>query len=427
MALHRGLRGRLLAASALTLVSFPALAQGITQGDTAAARDKGNIVLAQNIPANDEQYVQVAAAGPINEVLVTARGVGILENVQQVAIPISVVGGEVAGDAGAFNVGRLRELVPSLQFYSTNPRNSFLNIRGLGLPFGLANDGIEPGVGLYVDGVFHARPAAATLDFLDVERIEVLRGPQGTLYGKNTTAGAVNVTTRRPEFAPSTDFEVSYGNYGFIQVKASTTGALTDNIAACLSFAGTQRDGVLFNTTYDDDLNDLNNLGVRGQVLFNISDNLEAILSGDYTRQRPEGYAQVIAGVAPTLRSASRQWPAIAAYFNYEPPSYNGFNRITDADTVHNSYQDLGGLGLTFNWDVWGGTFTSISAWRYWDWKPKNDRDFTGLPITTISSNPSQQEQWTQEFRYTGEFSEALNFLVGAFGYRQTVKAQGQQ
>ena len=89
-----------------------------------------------------------------------------------------------------------------MQFYSTNPRNSAINIRGLGAPFGLTNDGIEPGVGLYIDGVFYARPAAATLDFLDVERIEVLRGPQGTLFGKNTTAGAINVTTRKPSFTP---------------------------------------------------------------------------------------------------------------------------------------------------------------------------------------------------------------------------------
>ena len=99
-------------------------------------------------------------------------------------------------------MNRLKELIPTVQFYSTNPRNSAINIRGLGAPFGLTNDGIEPGVGLYIDGVFYARPAAATLDFLDVERIEVLRGPQGTLFGKNTTAGAINVTTRKPTLHP---------------------------------------------------------------------------------------------------------------------------------------------------------------------------------------------------------------------------------
>ena len=121
-------------------------------------------------------------------------------------------------------MNRLKELIPTVQFYSTNPRNSAVNIRGLGAPFGLTNDGLEPGVGLYIDGVFYARPASATLDFLDVEQVEVLRGPQGTLFGKNTTAGAINVTTRKPSFTPGTDFELNYGNIGFVQAKASVTG-----------------------------------------------------------------------------------------------------------------------------------------------------------------------------------------------------------
>ena len=157
-------------------------------------------------------------------VVVTARRVE--EVAQEVPIPVSVVGGNLVADAGAFNVNRLKELIPTVQFYSTNPRNSSVNIRGLGAPFGLTNDGIEPGVGLYIDGVFYARPAAATLDFLDVERIEVLRGPQGTLFGKNTTAGAINVTTRKPTFTPETDFELNYGNIGFVQAKASVAGPL---------------------------------------------------------------------------------------------------------------------------------------------------------------------------------------------------------
>ena len=141
-------------------------------------------------------------------VVVTARRVE--ETVQEVPIPVSVVSGTLAADTGAFNVNRLKELVPTVQFYSTNPRNSSINIRGLGAPFGLTNDGIEAGVGLYIDGVFYARPASATLDFLDVERVEVLRGPQGTLFGKNTTAGAINVTTRRPTFTPETRRRVEH-------------------------------------------------------------------------------------------------------------------------------------------------------------------------------------------------------------------------
>ena len=99
------------------------------------------------------------------------------EAVQEVPIPVSVVDGELITEAGAFNVNRIKELIPSVQLYSSNPRNTGVNIRGLGSPFGLTNDGIEPGVGYYVDGVLYARPASTTLDFIDVERVEVLRGP----------------------------------------------------------------------------------------------------------------------------------------------------------------------------------------------------------------------------------------------------------
>ena len=158
---------------------------------------------------------------------------------------VSVVSGTLAADTGAFNVNRLKELIPTVQFYSSNPRNSAINIRGLGSPFGLTNDGIEVGVGLYIDGAFMARPAAATLDFLDVERIEVLRGPQGTLFGKNTTAGAINVTTRKPTFTPETDVEINYGSLGLVQAKASVSGPLLKNVAGRFSFSGTTRDGTL--------------------------------------------------------------------------------------------------------------------------------------------------------------------------------------
>jgi iron complex outermembrane receptor protein len=159
-------------------------------------------------------------------------------------------------------------MVPSVQLYSSNPRNTALNIRGQGTTFGLTNDGVEPGVGFYVDGVYYVRPAAATLDFMDVERIEVLRGPQGVLFGKNTTAGAFNVTTRKPSFKPGGAVEVSYGNYGFIQAKSSVTGALSKKncrSVILLRYTAKRRDRKCINR---EKINDLNNLGFRGQLLY---------------------------------------------------------------------------------------------------------------------------------------------------------------
>ena len=228
-------------------------------------------------------------------------------------IPLSVVNRNLVENAGAFNVNRLKELIPTVQFYSTNPRNSAINIRGLGAPFGLTNDGLEPGVGLYIDGVFYARPASATLDFLDVERIEVLRGPQGTLFGKNTTAGAINVTTRKPSFTRASDFELNVGDLGFVQAKASVTSPLGSKVAGRLSFSGTQRDGTRLQREDSGSVNDLDNAGIRGQLLIAPTDKVAILWAADYSRQRPEGYTQVVAGVAPTLRPANRQYPQIAA------------------------------------------------------------------------------------------------------------------
>src|SRR5688572_28109090 len=199
----------------------------------------------------------LAPAGITEGVVVTARRSE--EVAQEVPIPLSVVSGKLMAESGAFNVNRLKELIPTVQFYSTNPRNSSINIRGLGAPFGLTNDGIEAGVGLYIDGVFYARPASATLDFLDVEQVEVLRGPQGTLFGKNTTAGAINVTTRKPSFTQGAEVEMNFGTFGFAQAKASITGPLGKRFAGRVSFSGTQRDGVLLNTRTGDPVNDLNN------------------------------------------------------------------------------------------------------------------------------------------------------------------------
>lgn len=352
-------------------------------------------------------------------VLVSARRVE--EIAQELPIPVSVVSGELVANAGAFNVNRVKELIPTVQFYSSNPRNSAVTIRGIGSPFGLTNDGLEAGVGLYVDGVFYARPAAATLDFLDVAQVEVLRGPQGTLFGKNTTAGAINVTSKRPTFTPESSIELNYGSYDFFQAKAAVSGPFSRSIAARASFSGTGRSGFIRNVSTGRDTNNLNNLGIRGQVLATASPKVALNVSVDSTRQRTEGYAQVVAGVVPTLRPANRQWAQIAADLGYTLPSNSAFDRLTDTDAAWQSSQDLGGASATVDWTLGRGRLTSTTAWRYWNWNPSNDRDFIGLPITTVSAAPSQQRQWTQEIRYAGAISPSLNFVTGVFAFRQTL------
>ena len=356
----------------------------------------------------------------LDEIVVTSRRR--TEVLQDVPIPISVIGGTQIDQSGAFNVNRVKELVPSVQFYSSNPRNTTLNIRGLGSTFGLTNDGIDPGVGFYVDGVYYARPAAGTLDFIDVERIEVLRGPQGTLFGKNTSSGAINITTRKPSFTPGGSFESSFGNYGYIQAKASITGPLGKKIAGRLSFSGTQRDGLIENVRTLKNINDINNLGFRGQLLFQPSANLSILLAADNSRQRPDGYAQVVAGVVTTKRPAYRQFNAIIADLGYALPSLNAFDRKVDHDTPWNSGNDLGGISLNADLKIGPGTLTSTTAWRYWKWEPSNDRDFTGLQSLAKSNNYSKHSNWSQEVRYAGELSEKLSGVVGLFYIDQEVQ-----
>lgn len=368
-----------------------------------------------------EVHLELAPAS-LSEVVITSRRRK--ESALEVPIPVSIVGGSKIDNAGAFNVNRIKELVPTVQLYSSNPRNTTLNIRGLGSTFGLTNDGIDPGVGFYIDGVYYARPAAATLDFIDIDQIEVLRGPQGTLFGKNTTAGAFNITTRAPRFSPTARAELSYGNYGYIQSKASITGPLVaDKLAARISFTGTQRDGTIYNIARQEYVNDMNNLGFRGQLLYVPNKNISITLTGDASSQKPNGYAQVFAGVVRTQRADFRQFDAIIADLNYELPSRNPFDRLIDHDTPWRSRNGLGGISLNIDYAIGKGTLTATTAWRYWNWDPSNDRDFTGLPVLNLSQAPSRHDQWSQEVRYAGKLSEKLSTVVGVFFLGQRLKS----
>ena len=384
-------------------------------------------------PANAEAAAEANAdaaelageASDTGEILVTARRRS--ENVQDVPVAISVVGSEALDARGVFNINRLTQLQPALQFYSTNPRNTFINIRGLGAPFGLTNDGFEQGVGIYIDQVYYNRIASATLDFVDVDQIEVLRGPQGTLYGKNTTAGAINITTRPPGFELEGKAELSLGNYNFKQAKASVSGPLSDTVAARISATLTDRQGTIRNVATNQYVNSLDNLGLRGALLWKPTDTLSLTLSGDYNVQDPVCCVQIYARVGTTQRALNRQYAALTARFpGYRVPSTNPFDRLTDVDAELRARNEHGGTSLLVQWDIGGGSLTSVSSWRYWDWTPANDRDFTGLPIFTKVNNPTKQSQYTQELRYAYE-ADRFDVVAGAFGFHQKVRTSGIQ
>jgi iron complex outermembrane receptor protein len=360
----------------------------------------------------------------LDEIVVTSRRRS--EVLQDVPIPITVIGGQAAENAGAFNVNRLKELVPSVQLYASNARNTTLNIRGLGSTFGLTNDGIDPGVGFYVDGVYHARPAATSTDFLDIEQIEVIRGPQGTLFGKNTTAGAFNITTTKPTQTPTAKVEMSVGNYNFIQAKTSVSGGVAKNLAAKISISGTQRDGTIYNTREERRYSGQNNLGFKGQLYFTPSDKLKILLSGDVSVQHPAGYPLVIAGVTTTERSAYRQYARIVSDLGYQQPKIDPFSREINTNTPWRHNQSIGGISLNVDYKLGNGTLTSTTAWRFWNWDPTNDRDFSELAALTKSQGNSRHDQYSQEIRYAGNITDKLSGVIGVFLLGQNLQGLGQ-
>jgi iron complex outermembrane receptor protein len=161
------------------------------------------------------------------------------------------------------------------------------------------------------------------------------------------------------------------------------------------------------------------------QLLFCPKENFNITLSGDLTRQRPDGYAQVYAGSVTTQRETFRQFEKIIADLNYSLPSQNPFDRLIDHETPWRSDQDMGGVSLNIDLKSRRGTFTSTTAWRKWIWNPSNDRDYTGLQALALSQAPSIHNQWSQEVRFAGNFNKKLSGVVGVFGFFQELEANG--
>ncbi|HTQ99733.1 MAG TPA: TonB-dependent receptor [Candidatus Acidoferrum sp.] len=365
-----------------------------------------------------------AQQSAIESITVTAR----LREEDQEKIPVSVsaVDGNLLESTYTDNTQGITRLVPSLGYQSPNPRNTTYTIRGLGasaVAISQANDGLEPGVGFYVDGVYHGRPATAAFDFSDLERVEVLRGPQGTLFGKNTTAGAINVVTRAPTFDHEFNAELSLGELNYQQVKLSAGGGLSDSVAGRISVIDTRRDGNIHNVKTGADMNNTDVVAVRGQLLYKVSDALEWRLSGDYSKIDDSCCTQVYYGVGATLKPLNKQYAALAAGKNYAPPSLNPYDRLTDIDAALGVDTSEGGISLTGDLKTGIGNFTSISAWRFWNWDAANDRDYIGLQIQTLQHIPSRQDQYSQEFRFASK-PGVVDYVAGLYFFTQRISGE---
>ncbi len=352
------------------------------------------------------------------------------ENAQEVPIALSVVSAEALEKRGDYTLGQIQQQVPSLQVFSFNPRNTNVNIRGLGSNVALTNDGLENGVGFYIDNVYYGRVGLSQFDLVDLDRIEVLRGPQGTLFGKNTTSGVINITSRAPSFSPEFSGEVSYGNYGYTQFRASASaGVIPDLVAVRVSGALTNRDGFLFNTTTHTDAQDYYNASVRGQVLITPSDNLEVKLIGDYSRQKQKFALSVFVDHHETYENGAtipNNFLVRAARFpGYTLPSFQPFSRTGEADGHYQANMEGYGVSGQVDWNLGGAKLTSITAYRWWDWYPANDGDGTSLPITTAAQQENLQRQFSQELRVSSDNDGPVSYVVGAYYFWQTVRGYG--
>jgi iron complex outermembrane receptor protein len=378
------------------------------------------------------QSTQLASAQPeqrsstLEMIIVTARLRP--EDAQSVPISLSVVNAETLQTTYTNNISQLSSLVPSLNYVSPNPRNTAFTIRGLGssvVAVSQSNDGLEPGVGFYVDQVYHGRPATAAFDFVDLERVEVLRGPQGTLFGKNTTAGAINIVSKAPTFEREVDAEVSAGNLGYYQAKAALSGALIDNlVAGRISAITTGRDGVIRDVTTGKDVNDVNNSAFRAQLLYTPGSALKIRFIGDYSSVYTDCCTQVYFTVGTSLKPKARQYAALAAGVGYAPPSLNPYDRLTDIDAALKVATNEGGLSAIADWNLGPATLTSVSAWRFWNWDAANDRDYTSLSIQTVQHIPSRQDQYSQEFRIASNGTNRVDYVAGLYWFAQTITGE---
>ncbi|MFL9710707.1 TonB-dependent receptor [Methylobacillus sp. Pita1] len=356
---------------------------------------------------------EAQAENQLGSITVTARRR--TEKEQDVPAPITVIKGEQLEATKIYQVQDLQQLLPNFTSQFIHARQSSVAVRGIGN--NTANEGLEGSVGIYLDNVYLGRPGQAVFDLLDIEQIDLLRGPQGTLFGKNTTAGVLNITSRQPVFKEERTIEVSGGERGYRQLKAMINQPLSETVAVRVSAYDTHDDGWIKNTYNGKDLNEINRQGVRGQILIKPSETFNLRIIAEHNEEDSSTGTLIPYSFGPWRNTTYAQNAAALGAVNIARSPYD---YKVDFDARQRSKVNQDALSAEANWDINGYKLTSITAWRDWKFSPENDLDFTRLPGLTGGFKVNE-EQYSQEVRLASPLGEVYDYVVGAYYYHQNI------
>ncbi len=368
----------------------------------------------------------------IEEIVVTAQKRE--QSIQDVPISVSAFDSAFLDDAGVDDVLELQFFVPGLTVYNNqSAAQTNFNIRGVGTAGNSLS--LESSVGVYVDGVYRARQSSAINDLIDVERVEVLKGPQGTLFGKNTASGAVQFLTVAPQIDEVGGYlEVNGGSESYGNLNGAINIPLVDGVAAArLSGGFTQRDGYVDNIATGEELNDRDRYSLRGQLLFLPTDTVEVRVIADYSEidEKCCSASNVFDGPGDTLAAfvaaGGLAGPLPGASF-VQPLEALGAdlvlaNRFDDDVTAMDidpfAEIEESGVSVEVNWDLADFTLTSVTAFRSYEATNFVDADFSSLDTLSASGGTAEQDTFTQEFRITGTFGDSVTYVAGVYYFDQ--------
>ena len=363
-------------------------------------------VHAQDTADDDTSVEDEFSGAPVIVVTATKRE----QTLQETPISVSVTTGETLENAQIRDVLDLQTVTPSLRVsqLQTSSASTFI-IRGFGN--GDNNFGIEPSVGVFIDGVFRSRSAAALSDLSNVQRIEVLNGPQSTLFGKNASAGVISVITREPQFTFGGSVEASYGNFNAIVLKGDVTGPLTDNIAFSIDGSYNKRDGYATIVNLDEEQNNRDRWATRAQLLFEPTPDLRIRAIADYS-EIDEICCQVATLVSGPVTGAIN---AVGGQLSTDFFGYEAFLNFVPTNEVKNY-----GGSIQADWNTGPISVTSITSYRELENFFLSDIDYTSADIATETRDQAV-ETFTQELRIASDFDGPINFLLGGFYFDEKI------